>query len=75
MKTLNQWNEYLEDLNTLRDRICENYEKNYGSARDENVCSMMKLSKKDCDILTTLLSSAANKVVNTPLVFIRKDEE
>lgn len=61
MKTLSEWNDYLEDLKRLRDTIYE------GTKTTDGLCT--QLSMNDCDIIWTLLNSEANKVFNTPLEF------
>lgn len=64
MKTISEWNKYLEDLKRLRDMIFE------GTKTTEGLC--VKLKMKDCDIIWNLLNSEANKVFSTPLDFHRK---
>ncbi len=58
-KTLSEWNEYLEQLKDLRDRIYE------GTKTTNGLCT--QLSMEDCDILWTLVSSEANKVFGSQL--------
>ncbi len=65
MKTLSEWNDYLEHLKQLRDRIYE------GTKTTEGLCCA-QLSMEDCDIIWDLLSREANTVFNTPLEFHRK---
>ncbi len=59
MRTLSEWNDYLEDLKRLRDAIYE------GTKTTDGLC--IQLSMEDCDIIWNLLSSEANKVFSTPL--------
>ena len=61
MRTISDWNKYLEDLKRLRGVIYE------GTKTTDGLC--VKLEMEDCDIIWRLLSSEANKVVNTPLEF------
>ena len=64
MKTISEWNKYLEDLKRLRDMIYE------GTKTTEGLC--VKLKMEDCDIIWNLLNSEADKVFSTPLDFHRK---
>lgn len=61
MRTISDWNKYLEDLKRLRDMIYE------GTKTTDGLC--VKLEMEDCDIIWNLLNSEANKVFNTPLEF------
>lgn len=61
MKTISEWNNYLEDLKRLRDTIYE------GTKTTEGLC--VKLTMEDCDIIWNLLNCEANKVFCTPLEF------
>lgn len=65
MRTISEWNKYLEDLKTLRDKIKE------GTKTTDGLC--IQLSMEDCDIIWELLSSEANKVFSTPLEFHHKE--
>ena len=64
MKTLSEWNKYLEDLKKLRDKIYE------GTKTIDGLC--IKLEMEECDIIWNLLNDEASKVFNTPLEFHRK---
>jgi len=67
MRTISEWNKYLEDLKTLRDKIYE------GTKTTDGLC--IQLSMEDCDIIWELLSSEADEVFNTPLEFYMRDNE
>lgn len=67
MRTISEWNKYLEDLKTLRDKIYE------GTKTTDGLC--IQLSMEDCDIIWELLSSESDKVFNTPLEFYMRDNE
>lgn len=64
MRTISEWNKYIEDLKRLRDVIYE------GTKTTEGLC--VKLAMEDCDIIWNLLNSEANIVFSTPLDFHRK---
>ena len=64
MRTISEWNIYLEDLKRLRDMIYE------GTKTTEGLCA--KLTMEDCDIIWNLLNSEANVVFSTPLDFHKK---
>ena len=64
MRTLGEWNKYLEDLKRLRDMIYK------GTKTSEGLC--VKLEMEDCDIIWDLLNSEANKVFSAPLDFYKK---
>lgn len=67
MRTISEWNKYLKDLKTLRDKIYE------GTKTTDGLC--IQLSMEDCDIIWELLSSEVNKVINTPLEFHMRDRK
>ena len=59
MKTLSEWNEYLESLRRLREIMFE------GTKIADGIT--VKLSKEDCINLWDLLGTEANKVSCSPL--------
>ncbi len=63
MRTIGEWNKYLEDLKRLRDEIYQ------GTKTTDGLT--VTLSMEDCDIIWNLLSSEANKVFSTPLEFYK----
>lgn len=62
MKTLRDWNQYLDDLKRLRDLF-------YKGTTDESEGLHIDITKEDCNIIWNLLSSKANQVISTPLEF------
>ena len=64
MRTISEWNKYLEDVKRLRDLI-------YNGTKTTDGLSV-KLEMEDCDIIWDLLNDEANKVFSTPLEFHRK---
>lgn len=64
MRTISEWNKYLEDLKRLRDTFYN------GTKTTDGLC--VKLEMKDCDIIWDLLNSEVNTVFSTPLDFHRK---
>jgi len=61
MRTISEWNKYLEDLKRFRDMIYE------GTKTTDGL--YVKLEMEDCNIIWELLNSEANIVFNTPLGF------
>ena len=64
MRTISEWNNYLDNVKRLRDAIY------YGMKSPEGI--QIHLEKDECEIIWNLLNSEANVVFSTPLVFHRK---
>ena len=66
MRTLSEWNKYLDDLKRLRDLIYE------GKKTTDGLC--VKLETEECDIIWRVLNSEVTKIVSIPLEFYKKSE-